>query len=105
MLLLIDGLEGLHADESLHQSLRWLLLRGPSRRVWPIVTVKATRASAVMQWLPSFRTRLCGHIAADRDLSPLTGISKASFNELVAGSQFAMREGQAWLPFWLPRVD
>ncbi len=105
VVLLIDGLEGLHADSSIHQSLRWLLLRGPSRRIWPFVTVKATRASAVGQWLPSFRTRLCGHIAADRDLTPLTGTIPASFDDLRAGSQFAMREGKDWLPFWLPRTD
>lgn len=105
VLLLIDGLEGLHSDPSLHQSLRWLLLRGPSRRIWPMVTVKATRASAVAQWLPSFRTRLCGHIAADRDVTPLAGPNQPSFDGLTAGAQFAMREGKAWLPFWLPRVD
>src|SRR5512143_1141841 len=105
VLLLVDGLEGLHSDESLHQSLRWLLLRGPSRRIWPIVTVKATRTSAVSQWLPSFRTRLCGHIASDRDLSPLTGQMPAAFDGLEAGAQFAMREGRDWLPFWLPRAD
>lgn len=105
VLLLIDGLEGLHADESLHQFVRWLLLRGPSRRIWPIVTVKATRASAVSQWLPSFRTRLCGHIASDRDLSPLIGPTGASFEGLAAGTQFAMREGKTWLPFRLPCAD
>ena len=105
VLLLVDGLEGLHSDESLHQSLRWLLLRGPSRRIWPIVTVKATRTSAVSQWLPSFRTRLCGHIASDRDLSLLTGQMPAAFDGLEAGAQFAMREGQDWLTFWLPRTD
>jgi hypothetical protein len=105
VLVLIDGLEGLHADQTLHQSLRWLLLRGPSRRIWPIVTLKATRAAAVAQWLPSFRTRLCGHIAADRDLSPLAGQVAASFDHLTPGTQFAMREGREWLPFWLPRSD
>ncbi len=105
VLLLVDGLEGLHADEALHQSLRWLLLRGPSRRVWPMVTLKATRASAVHQWLPSFRTRLCGHIASDRDLTPLTGQGRASFDALRAGTEFAMREGTDWLPFWIPRTD
>ncbi len=102
VLLLIDGLEGLNADVSLHQSLRWLLLRGPSRRIWPIVTLKATRASAMNQWLPSFRTRLCGHIGADRDVTPLAGNSDAAFDRLQAGVQFALREGAAWLPFSLP---
>ncbi len=105
VLLLIDGLEGLDSDTSLHQSLRWLLLRGPSRRIWPIVTLKATRASAVNQWLPSFRTRLCGHIASDRDLTPITGSSSASFDGLEAGAQFAMREGRLWLPFRLPSPE
>jgi hypothetical protein len=105
VVLLIDGVEGLQADESLHQSLRWLLLRGPARRIWPIATVKATRASAFAQWLPSFRTRLCGHIASDRDLTPLVGASDCSFNGLSSGTQFAMREGKGWLPFWLPRTD
>jgi energy-coupling factor transporter ATP-binding protein EcfA2 len=105
VLLLIDGLEGLNADPSLHQSLSWLLLRGPARRVWPIITLKATRAAAVNEWLPAFRTRLCGHIAADRDLTPLTGSAEGSFEHLQAGSQFAMREGKTWLPFWLPRLD
>jgi hypothetical protein len=106
VLLLIDGLEGLHADESLHQSLRWLLLRGPARRIWPIVTLKAARASAVNQWLSAFRTRLCGYIAPDRDLTPLTGSAEGtSFDKLQAGSQFAMREGRFWLPFTLPATD
>jgi hypothetical protein len=105
VVLLIDGLEGLHADPSMHQSLRWLLLRGPARRIWPIVTVKATRASSVSEWLPSFRTRLCGHIAADRDLTPLTGSADLTFDELQAGSQFCMREGRNWLPFRLPHPD
>lgn len=105
VLLLIDGLEGVEADTSLHQSLRWLLLRGPARRIWPIVTLKATRASAVTQWLPSFRTRLCGHVASDRDLTPITGASGASFDGLEPGAQFAMREGKLWLPFRLPSPE
>jgi hypothetical protein len=106
VVLLIDGLEGLHDDVSLHQSLRWLLLRGPARHIWPIVTLKATRASAVNQWLSAFRTRLCGHIAEDRDVTPLTGSGDIfSFSKLQAGSQFAMREGKFWLSFWLPHAD
>ena len=105
VVLLIDGVEGLHADETLHQSIRWLLLRGPARRIWPIATLKATRSAAVGQWLPSFRTRLCGHIASDRDVTPLVGNADTSFDNLTPGSQFAMREGSGWLPFWLPRTD
>jgi hypothetical protein len=105
VLLLVDGLEGLDADSTLHQSLSWLLLRGPARRVWPMVTLKATRASAVNEWLPAFRTRLCGHIAADRDVTHIAGSTETSFEGLKSGSQFAMREHKTWLPFWLPRAE
>src|SRR5262249_32269083 len=44
ILLLIDNLESLIASDETHQYLRWLLLRGPSRHVWPIVTLDPKEA-------------------------------------------------------------
>ncbi|NJN79094.1 MAG: hypothetical protein HC797_00700 [Anaerolineales bacterium] len=45
VLLLIDDLEAMtKLDEQTQQNLRWLLLRGSSRRVWTFVTLNATRA-------------------------------------------------------------
>ena len=105
VLLLVDGLETLDGDHELVQAFRWLLLRGPSRRIWPIVTLHAAHAPAVNRWLDSFRTRLCGHIARDIQAEALTGLTNFAFDELLAGSQFAMREGKDWLPFWLPNPD
>jgi len=43
-------------------NLYWLLLRGPARRVWPVATVNAGRASQVEVWLEAFRTRVFGRI-------------------------------------------
>lgn len=106
VLLLIDDLEALtKLDEQAQQNLRWLLLRGPSRRVWPIVTLNASRGKNMEAWLSSFRTRLFGHIEDAQDANLITGSSNHSLNELTAGSQFAMREGKNWLNFWTPIFD
>ena len=45
ILLLIDDLDAVtNLDEPAQQNLRWLLLRGPSRRVWTFATLNAQRA-------------------------------------------------------------
>jgi len=106
ILLLIDNLEEFSKlDSSAVQNLRWLLLRGPSRRVWPIVTVNAGGAHNVEAWLDFFYTRLFGHIQDAHASSFVANDPKITFNDLNAGSHFAMREGDQWLKFWIPEVD
>ena len=44
VLLLLDDLEAAsNLDFDARQNLRWLLLRGPARRVWPIITLNPNR--------------------------------------------------------------
>jgi hypothetical protein len=105
ILLLVDGMEALTADKEIHQIFRWLLLRGPARRIWPIVTLDAAHSLDVNPWLESFRTRLCGHITSEKNIQLLTGSTSFIFRDLIAGSQFSMRESRDWLPFWLPNLD
>jgi energy-coupling factor transporter ATP-binding protein EcfA2 len=105
ILLLVDGLEALADDKDVHQIFRWLFLRGPSRRIWPFVTLNASHLFEVHQWLDSFRTRLCGHLTEDQEIQVLTGSSNSFLRDLIAGSQFTMRENNTWLPFWLPNPD
>ena len=105
ILLLVDDLESMeHIDAGARQSLRWLLLRGPSRRVWPLISLNAQRAGKVEPWLEAFRTRVFGHIQADRAAESLTGVPGTTFQGLQAGLQFALREGDGWLKFWIPQV-
>jgi energy-coupling factor transporter ATP-binding protein EcfA2 len=103
-LLLIDHLESLIAIPETQQDLRWLLLRGPSRRIWPLVTINSAIAvsESCQPWLNAFRTRLFGCIHDDHHTELLTAASDISFANLTAGIQFAMREGNHWLQFWLP---
>jgi len=105
ILLLIDDLESMeHIDFDTRQTLRWLLLRGPARRVWPILSMNAERASRVESWLEAFRTRIFGNIQDDRTAEKLSDISGTSLSQLQAGLQFALREGDDWLKFWIPEV-
>jgi len=105
VLLLVDDLESMNdLDFDARQSLRWLLLRGPSRRVWPIITLNAERASQVEAWLEAFRTRIFGQIKDDHTAAKLTGMSGESLSHLQAGLQFSLREGDDWLKFWIPEI-
>ena len=105
VLLLIDDLEALtKLDQGAEQNLRWLLLRGPSRRVWPIVTINASRAQDMETWLGFFRTRLFGHINDENASHFITNDPNKVFDAL-AQSQFSMREGNSWLNFWAPAID
>jgi hypothetical protein len=106
VLLMIDNLEELaKLDDETVQNLRWLLLRGPTRRVWPIITLNSSRAINMNEWLGFFRTRLFGRIQDSRDAQYLTRIPDYPLDDLIAGSQFTMREGSNWLNFWIPTID
>ena len=106
-LLIIDRLNSVLEIPEAQQDLNWLLSRGPSRRVWPIVTSNSSIAVSDLfkPWLDLFRARLFSHIHNDRETQSLTGSSHISFTQLMAPFQFAMREGNDWLPFWIPTLD
>lgn len=104
VLLLIDDLESMAGFElGAVQDFRWLLLRGPARRVWPVVTLNAARYGQVISWLQNFRTRIFGHIADGRVAQALGADKHSSLDQLVAGIQFSLPENANWLRFWLPR--
>lgn len=106
VLLMIDDLACISdLDFEARQNLRWLLLRGPSRRVWPIVTLNPGKVEEVIAWLDLFHTRLFGRLENSRDAQRLAGIHLKAFGELTPGREFLLREGDDWLKFWLPALD
>ncbi len=105
ILLLIDDLEAvIQMDSQAEQNLRWLLLRGPSRRVWPIITMNASRLHNLEAWLGFFRTRLFGLIQDPHDSQWVSNDMEQTFASLTP-SQFSMREGNIWVKFWAPEID
>ena len=105
VLLLIDDLESMgNLNFDIRQVLRWLLFRGPSKRVWPIVTMDANRIYQVQEWLDNFATIIYGHIKEDLLAKALTNSRASTFSNLHAGLQFAVQENEQWLNFWLPEI-
>lgn len=102
VLLLIDDLEAMtKLDEQTQQNLRWLLLRGTSRRVWTFVSLNAKRAFHLKDWLEFFHTRLFGRIENADEAYLLTGNRNHSLANLT---QFAMRENETLLGFYAPTI-
>lgn len=102
-LLLVDDLESVASlDLDSLRNFRWLLLRGPSRRVWPVVTLNAARYGQVLAWLDNFRTRIFGRVANPRLAEALGADNSATLDLLEARVQFTLRERDHWLRFWLP---
>ena len=105
VLLLLDDLEAAtNLDLDAKQNLRWLLLRGPARRVWPIATLNPNRMENIMPWLDAFHTRIFGPIQDSSHIRHL-GAESASLSSLNSGTQFVLREGEKWLRFWIPGTD
>lgn len=105
LLLLIDDLEAaLKLDFDACQNLRWLLLRGPARRVWPIITINPNRMDLAQAWLEAFHTRIFSSIQ-NIHLARYMDAENANLDSLRIGTDFALREGDHWLRFWIPGLD
>ena len=104
-LLLIDDLEAvLKMDDDAQQDLRWLLLRGPNRRVWPLVSLDVARRAPVLPWLDAFRTRLFGSVKNIRSAEAMLPMRGADLHLLEPGAEFVLYENPGWVRFWVPRV-
>ncbi len=103
VVLLFDGLDSiLHMDDSTQKNFSYLLMHGPPALVWPVVSVNASRAMKLRDWLAFFRTRIYGRITHPGTGEELTPVPGAPIKGLFPGYQFCMREKSNWLQFWLP---
>ena len=106
IVLLVDDLSRIvDVDPEAKDTLRWLLMRGPARHVWPIVSLDPSKCKYVQPWLELFRTRVFGMIQNTYLTEAITRSPGGGLESLVKGSQFSMREGNDWLRFWIPRLE
>lgn len=103
VLFFLDGLDKIGDwDETTKSHLRWLLMRGPSRRIWPILTLNSTLIGDAKEWFSLFKTFIYGKISNSSLADVLTGAGRANLGTLREGVEFCMKEGNHWLPFWIP---
>lgn len=104
-ILLLDGLDAaLNMDSLGLENLRYLLEYGPQSCIWPMVSINATCAAELPDWLSLFRTRAYGRISNLALADELTPIPGAGLGTLFPGAQFYMRQKSHWLRFWLPSL-
>jgi hypothetical protein len=100
VVLLVDDLESIAKWEmNALQHFRWLLLRGTARRVWPIITMNASRYGQVIAWIDIFRTRVFGWVGNERVAEALGADNSSALDRLEAGKEFSLRENGNWLEF------
>jgi hypothetical protein len=103
LLLLFDGFDLMTGSEvqSLHD-LRWLLMYGPERHIWPVVSINPARLAHLQTWLDFFHTRILGHVNHVHNARTLVEDPQVSLGDLQSGKQFGLSQSGSWLKFWLP---
>ena len=105
VLFLMDGLDKTSEwDETTKSQLRWLLMRGPAYRIWPILTLNSSLISDAKEWMSLFKTFIYGNISNEPLADMLTSAGNARLSSLQEGVEFSMREGNHWLRFWIPNI-
>ena len=103
VILLFDGLDLMTGSgfQSQHD-LRWLLMYGPERQIWPVVTVNPGRLTHLQTWLDYFRTRVIGQIKHTHNTRMLVDNPEINLANFLPGIQFGLSQPNSWLKFWLP---
>jgi hypothetical protein len=103
ILLLIDGLDLLEGNGfQSRQDLRWLLMYGPERQIWPVVSVNPSRLSHRETWLEYFHSRIIGQVKHAHNARLLLGDRDINLADLMPGKQFGLSQPDSWLKFLLP---
>jgi hypothetical protein len=106
VLLLVDGLDLLAGSGfQSQQDLRWLLMYGPERQVWPVVTINPGRLSHLQTWLDYFHTRILGQIKHAHNARLLLDNPEVDLANLLPGTQFGLSQPDGWLKFLLPPLQ
>ena len=106
LLLLVDGLDLLTSGgfKSQHD-LRWLLMYGPERQIWPVVSVNPGRLAHLQVWLEYFSTRVLGQVKQSHTASLLSNNPDVNLVDLQATTQYYLSQPDGSLKFWLPPLE
>jgi hypothetical protein len=105
VVLLLDGLAMVaEAGADVRRDLRYLLLYGPERGIWPVATVRASQAGGARLWLDYFTSRIYGRVANGPLAEYLTDDPEVRLDDLLPGVQYLLELPDGWLKFWIPAL-
>jgi hypothetical protein len=106
VLIMFDGLD-LFMNGGFHilQDLRWLLINGPERHIWPVVTLNSGRMKRPETWLDFFRTRILSQVKSQPMARLLCADPDIDLADIHSRGQFCLSSPVGRLNFWLPPVD
>jgi len=106
VLLIFDGFDLItRSDFPSQHVLRWLLMYGPERHIWPVITVNPARLTRIQAWLEFFNTRVIGQVKQVYNARSLVEDPQINLGELLPGNQFGLFRSGHWSKFWLPPFE
>jgi hypothetical protein len=106
LLLLFDGFDLMTGSSMQSQhDLRWLLMYGPERHVWPVISINPARLAHLQTWLDYFHTRVLGQVKHKHNARHLLDNPQVNLEDLLPGKQFGLSQSGSWLKFWLPSLE
>jgi len=106
VLLLVDGLDLLTSGGfSIQHELRHLLMIGPERHVFPVVTINPGHLAHLETWLGFFKTCLLGQMKCPQNVRLLFRDPKIYLAEQEAEQQFCLPRHEGWLKFRLQSIE
>lgn len=105
VILFWDGLDVVNQlDMEMVDNFRWMLLRGPAKKVWPIVSLNTSRPHGLNSWGGYFRTAFNGMIKTpNHNLVKINSSTPYQENQTGAHS-FSMQNGHEQVQVWMPPV-
>lgn len=103
VLLLIDGLDDfIFWNRGLDQELQKILLYGPAKKVWPVISINLETFQNV-DWLKFFHTRVFGYTKYSRIIIKDDGNCHQGLDSLSKGVEFRVKKNSQWIHFRIPR--
>jgi hypothetical protein len=99
---LIDGLDDFaHFHGGLIDEMDKILVHGPARKIWTIVTSNPRQQKDAHLWLKYFHTRILGYTKSAA-VPNEAGLPETTIRSLSRGCEFILKASGSWIKFCIP---
>jgi hypothetical protein len=104
VLLMIDGLDDfVNVHSGLVDAMNEILIHGPARKIWTIVTSNSRQQKDADLWLKHFHSRIFGYTRNTPVVND-AGLPETTIRSLSRGCEFILKESGRWIKFRIPKV-